>query len=54
MINEKMQNDAWRSLSNNFKSELKKVYNRACYSMAALKCQQYVRLVIWDREFNRR
>ena len=36
MISEKMQNEAWRSLPNDFKSEIKKVYNRACYNMAAL------------------
>lgn len=36
MISEKMQNEAWRSLPNDFKSEIKKVYNRTCYSMAAL------------------
>ena len=36
MINEKMQNDAWRSLPKDFKDEIKRVYNRVCYSMAAL------------------
>lgn len=37
MINEKMQNDAWRSLPKDFKDEIKRVYNRPCYSMAALR-----------------
>lgn len=37
MINEKMQNDAWRSLPKEFKDEIKRVYNRVCYSMAALR-----------------
>lgn len=36
MINKKMQNDAWRSLPKDFKDEIKRVYNRVCYSMAAL------------------
>lgn len=36
MINEKMQNDAWTSLPKDFKDEIKKVYNRPCYSMGAL------------------
>lgn len=36
MINEKMQNEAWRSLPNDFKNEIKKVYNRPCYNMTAL------------------
>lgn len=31
-----MQNDAWRSLPKDFKDEIKRVYNRVCYSMAAL------------------
>lgn len=30
MINEKMQNDAWASLPKDFKSEIKKVYNKLC------------------------
>ena len=32
-----MQNDAWRSLPKDFKDEIKRVYNRPCYSMAALR-----------------
>lgn len=36
MINEKMQNDAWKSLPKDFKDEIKRVYNRPCYNMAAL------------------
>lgn len=35
MINEKMQNDAWRSLPKDFKDEIKRVYNRPCNSMGA-------------------
>ena len=35
MINEKMKNDAWRSLPKDFKDEIKRVYNRPCYTMAA-------------------
>lgn len=37
MISEKMQNEAWRSLPKDFKDEIKRVYNRVCYSMAALR-----------------
>ena len=36
MINEKMQNDAWKSLPKDFKDEIKRVYNSPYLSMTSL------------------